>query len=158
MQVTSVANGMVKGSREYVKRRRMEIKGMFVRYGGPVFFITVNPDDARHPLIVAMRSDTEGGYFENSVTESFARYNQKRLKMVAEDPVLQAQFFDTIFKAVIDVVFGFDKEPSKVGIFGEVSAYYAVVESQGKGTLHAHGLIWLMEGTSPFIYHRFEGG
>jgi hypothetical protein len=54
-------------------------------------------------------------------------------------------FFDIIFKAVIDLIFGFGNE-RKVGIFGEVVAHYAVIESQGKGTLHAHMLIWLTNG------------
>ena len=66
--------------------------------------------------------------------------------MIAEDPVLQALFFDVVFRAVIHILLGFDNDP-KVGILGEVSAHYDVIESQGKGTLHAHGLIWLTDGT-----------
>ena len=51
-----------------------------------------------------------------------------------------AQFFDKIFQAVLEVIFGFGNE-DKIGILGEVAAYYFIIEAQGKGTLHSHGLI-----------------
>ena len=34
----------------------------------------------------------------------------------------------------------------KVGILGEVISHYFMIEAQGKGTLHAHGLVWLTDG------------
>jgi hypothetical protein len=148
MQATSVANGMVRGSREYVTRRRSEIMGLFVSNGAPTFFITINPDDTKHPLMLSLWCGATGTRLDIPMRDGFVRYHQRRLQIISEDPVLQALFFDTIFSAVIDIVFGFDKEP-KVGVLGEVSAYYAVLESQGKGTLHAHGLIWLTDGTRP---------
>ena len=145
MQATSISNGIVRGSREYVNSRRSEIQGLYICGGCPIFFITVNPDDAKHPLMLSIWSDAQGKQMDVPMRENFAQYHQRRLKIISEDPVLQAQFFDTVFRAVIDVVFGFDKECG-FGIFGEVSAHYAVIEAQGKGTLHAHGLIWLTDG------------
>ena len=35
------------------------------------------------------------------------------------------------------------------GLFGHCSAYYAMVEAQGRGTLHCHMLVWLEENPSP---------
>ena len=146
MQATSVANGMVRGSREYVKRRRAEIMGLFISNGAPVFFITINPDDSRHPLMLSIWCSVTGAEVTVPMRDNFVQYHKKRLQMIAEDPVLQAVFFDVVFRAVIHVLLGFDNDP-KVGILGEVSAHYDVIESQGKGTLHAHGLIWLTDGT-----------
>jgi hypothetical protein len=148
MEATSIANGLVRGSKEYVRDRRNEIRGLFSRFGGPKFFVTINPDDVRHPLILALRnqSSTADEVLHIPVTENFAKYHRMRCQIIAENPVLQAQFFDIIFRSVIDVVFGFAREP-KLGIFGHVQAYYAIIEAQGKGTLHAHGLIWLTDGT-----------
>jgi hypothetical protein len=123
--------------------------GLFIRHGSPTFFVTVNPDDTKHPLMLSMWCNATGSRIDAPVRDNFVRYHQKRLKIIAEDPVLQAQFFDIIFTAVIDVVFGFDMNP-KVGILGEVNAHYAVIEAQGKGTLHAHGLIWLTDGMKSF--------
>lgn len=147
MQATSVANGMVRGSREYIMRRRLEIMGLFISNGAPTFFVTINPDDTKHPLMFSIQCGATGAQVAAPMRENFLRYHQKRLQIISEDPVLQAIFFNTIFCAVIDILFGFDKDP-KVGIVGEVSAHYDVIESQGKGTLHAHGLIWLTDGTS----------
>jgi len=148
MQATSVANGMVRGSREYVTRRRLEIMGLFISNGAPTFFITINPDDSRHPLMLSIWCSVTGARLDVPMRDNFVQYNKKRLQIIAEDPVLQALFFDIIFSAVVDVLLGFDNNP-KVGILGEVSAHYSVIEAQGKGTLHAHGLIWLTDGTFP---------
>ena len=40
------------------------------------------------------------------------------------------------------------KVKSKMGILGLVSAYFRTVESQGRGTLHLHLLIWLKHAPS----------
>ena len=144
METTAIANGLVRGSQQYIQNRRNEIRGLFFRFGGPKFFITINPDDMRHPLVLTLRGDVSYRWCP-IVTRDFARYCQTRAKLVAQNPVLQAQFFDRIFRAVTDVLFGFGRE-SHVGIFGEVAAHYDIIESQGKGTLHAHGLVWTADG------------
>lgn len=142
MQATSVANGMVKGSKEYVVKRQSEIMGLFISNGTPTFFVTVNPNDLKHPLMLSIWCAATGTRLDIPTSDNFIQYHQQRLQIISEDHVLQALFFDTVFTAVIDILFGFNKN-SKVGILGEVSTHYAVIESQGKGTLHAHGLIWL---------------
>jgi Helitron helicase-like domain at N-terminus len=150
MQVTSVANGLARGSRQYMRNRRNEIFGLFSQYGAPKFFITINPDDARHPLALVMGVEKPDGEREVAVAierETFYSYRQGRLKVIAEDPVRQARFFDKIMRTVVEVVFGFRNE-GNLGVLGQVAAYYFIIEAQGKGTLHAHGLIWLTDCTS----------
>jgi hypothetical protein len=146
MESTSIANGLVKGSRQYITNRRNEIRGLFARFGGPKFFITINPDDCRHPLILSLRGDVRNRW-KPTISSEFSRYCRLRAKLVAGNPVLQAQFFDLIIRAVIDALFGFGRS-SRIGIFGKVVAHYHIIEAQGKGTLHAHGLIWTADGTS----------
>ncbi len=51
-------------------------------------------------------------------------------------------------KAYISCLLEFKK--SGDGIFGNVSAYYAIPEEQGRGVLHLHMLVWLEGYTSPF--------
>jgi len=150
METTAIANGLVRGSQQYIRDRRNEICALFFRFGGPQFFITINPDDLRHPLVLAMRGDISN-VWRPTVTRDFLRYHRMRCKLVANNPTLQAKFFDTIFRAVIEVPFGFGRE-SKVGVFGEVVAHYDMIESQGKGMLHGHGLIWLKDGTWLIIF------
>lgn len=67
--------------------------------------------------------------------------------MIAEDPVRQARFFDKMMRTVVEVVFGFGNK-GNFGVLGQAAAYYFIIEAQGKGTLHAHGLIWLTDCTS----------
>ena len=144
MESTAIANGLVRGSQQYVRNRRNEIRGLFFRFGGPKFFITINPDDMRHPLVLSLRGDVSN-VWRPAVTPEFTRYCRMRSKLVAQNPVLQAQFFDVIFRAVTEVLFGFGRD-TQVGIFWKVVAHYDIIESQGKGTLHAHGLVWTVDG------------
>ena len=147
MKLTSVANGYVKGSREEVAKRRAEIRGESIRFGSSKFFITLNPDDVKHPLILGLCGDEEILWWKSGSDSNFNHYLQLRFKLVAAHPVLQAQFFDIIIRAILETVFGFGTK-DKIGILGEVASYYFMIEAQGKGTLHAHGLIWLTDSTS----------
>jgi hypothetical protein len=54
-------------------------------------------------------------------------------------------------RTVVEVVFGFGNE-GNLGVLGQVAAYYFIIETQGKGTLHAYGLIWLTDCTSSVAF------
>ena len=56
MELTSVANARIRGTYEYMQQCRNEIRALFVRFGAPHFFITINSDDDHHPLILAISS------------------------------------------------------------------------------------------------------
>ena len=89
MQVTSVANGLARGSRQYMRNRRNEIFGLFSRYGTAKFFIIINPDDVRHPLALVMgleKPEREREVVLSIDRETFYSYRQERLKIIAEDP------------------------------------------------------------------------
>ena len=153
MKLTSVANGHVKGSREEVAKRRAEIRGENIRFGSSKFFITLNPDDVKHPLILGLCGDEEILWWKSGSDSDFNHYLQSRFKLVAAHPVLQAQFFDIIMRTVLEILFGFGAK-EKIGILGEVASHYFMIEAQGKGTLHAHGLVWLTDGTSSLLYNN----
>jgi hypothetical protein len=59
-----------------------------------------------------------------------------RLKLVGEDPVSVAEFFNCFIGIVIEQIF-------KKGLFGKYLAHYGVVETQGRGGLHLHCLLWI---------------
>jgi Helitron helicase-like domain at N-terminus len=141
LKLTDTANGFVRGSKQYAADRRSEIRGLCIRYGVPSFFITINPDDVKHPLIVALANEQ---LETNQITNE---YILARYKLLATDPVAQAEFFDVILTAVIDFLFG-EKNEGRKGIFGKLAAHFGMVEAQGKGTLHLHCLVWLSEGIS----------
>lgn len=52
-----------------------------------------------------------------------------------------------LIKVILETLFGISyplrhNAPSE-GVFGRLTAYFGVVESQGRGTLHLHVLLWL---------------
>ena len=69
-------------------------------------FITINPDEAKHPLMLGLNGDKKLLWWKLTELE-FDVYLQARYKTMAVNPVVQAQFFDIIMKAVLNVLFGF---------------------------------------------------
>ncbi|KIK33914.1 hypothetical protein CY34DRAFT_98827 [Suillus luteus UH-Slu-Lm8-n1] len=81
----------------------------------------------------------------------------KQSLLVARNPVVAAKFFDLYIKVFLTAILGYDKSRCTVseGILGHVKAYYGCVESQGRGTLHCHMMVWLEGGLDPNeIKHR----
>jgi len=56
-----------------------------------------------------------------------------------QDPVSSAQFFhreiNSVFKNYVRV--------GEQGVFGRISTYYALMETNERGALHIHGFMWL---------------
>lgn len=110
----------------------------------PSLWITINPDDLHDPIVQVFAG-------ENIDLDKFLATlgpaKDQRARNVAEDPFAAAKFFHFIIRAIIETLFGVKsshhKTTSTVGIFGYVAAYFGTVESQGRGTLHLHMLLWL---------------
>lgn len=66
-----------------------------------------------------------------------------------KNDVVSARLFMHNMDAFADHVLGVNPDAMKGkpfdGLFGEVTAYYGMVETQGGGTLHAHFLVWLAD-------------
>jgi hypothetical protein len=72
----------------------------------------------------------------------------KRFTIAAKDPVAAARRFERLLAVYVREIIGFDAQHQRPlrngGAFGVPSAYIAFVESQDRGALHAHILIWLL--------------
>ena len=55
----------------------------------------------------------------------------------------QSEFFEIYISAFIKCILNFNKYYPTCGILGEVKAYYGIIETQGRGSLHLHLLLWL---------------
>ena len=115
---------------------RREMKGTIVRFGMPAFWFTLNPSDLRHPLVM----DLAGVQYRGGSNGGGSSSAGLQMRTATMNPVAVAQFFHYICTAFFDGLLGTSKRP---GILGEVQDYYAVVETNGRGMLHLHGLIWL---------------
>jgi hypothetical protein len=120
---------------------------MMLLFGVPVWFVTFAPNDAGDVVICV--------YVGSLVLRSLDRFDgvnlptpTTRFTMAAKDPVAAARRFERLLAVYVREIIGFDAEHQRPlrdgGAFGVPSAYIAFVESQDRGALHAHILIWLL--------------
>jgi len=124
----------VQGSKSALRDRRREIYSYMMYFGLPHFWITINPSDTNNPLfffICGERIDSE--YFKE------ANYKH-RMKILAKYPFLQALFFQKLYSHFIEDILCYGRVN---GLLGELMAYFVMIEAQGRGSLHGHGLFWL---------------
>ncbi|CAF4642289.1 unnamed protein product, partial [Rotaria socialis] len=70
------------------------------------------------------------------------RTSYERAQIIATHPVATAKFFNCLIKSILKcLVLG--------GVLGPTKAYFGTVESQGRGSLHLHLLIWLKHEYTP---------
>jgi hypothetical protein len=135
------------GSVGYKQARRNEIRGLINKHGAPSLFITINPSDVHHPL-VRMLAGQSVDLDDHTNTTPISKTSQRDL--VANNPAAAARFFNIMMENFINILLC-NNLPGKsgIGIFGRCTAYYGMVEAQGKGTLHCHMLVWLDGHLSP---------
>jgi hypothetical protein len=120
---------------------RSHIKGVIVRDGMPAIWATINPSDLRNPLVLILAGIEVP---EDAIPAANAAI---RHAAATSNPVAVAQFFNHICKAIFDGLI--QSRTGRVGILGQVANHYGVVETNGRGMLHLHALIWL-EGNLQF--------
>lgn len=132
------------GTTGYKLKLRNEIRAMVNMRGTPAFFITLNPSDRDHPLVRLFAGDNirlEALEDGQDLTE------WDRRLLVARNPGPCAKFFHTMVSSFFSIVLRYGK-PGK-GLLGKCTGYYGTVETQGRGTLHCHILVWLEGHPSP---------
>ena len=139
----------VRGSDFERNRLSLQIRALMIELGLPSFFITINPSDTNHPLCVHY-GDTKVN-LDNPFKENW-KNSYERMKMVGDDPVACARFFNTMIESVLCNVLGINKSGvNDIGVLGRVSGHFGTVETQGRGTLHFHLLLWIEGSLSPDV-------
>ncbi|KAL1977393.1 hypothetical protein VTN31DRAFT_252 [Thermomyces dupontii] len=110
----------VPGSFSERLRCRSEIRGMFVRYGMPWIWLTVNPSDLRDPLVLKLAGE------DVSPSMSASDLSRLRQKVALPNPVVVAEFFGRMCKAVLDGQLQGNNRST--GVLGDVSNHYGVVD------------------------------
>jgi hypothetical protein len=126
-------------SRESRLTMRQKIKSLIIRYGIPAIWFTLNPNDITNPIklkLAAYRTRETGGAEEylRSLDQAY-----KRARLAISDPLSSAIFFHR----EISMFFQYYVMVGKDSVFGRVSQYYGAVETNERGALHLHGLLWL---------------
>ena len=115
--------------------------------GPPSIWLTVNPCDLHDPIaqLLAGEEINLDDFIKTDAPDKLTRAQN-----IAKDPYAAAKFFHFLICTIIRILFNVEIKQGRElncgeGIFGELSAYFGTVESQGRGTLHLHMLIWLKD-------------
>jgi hypothetical protein len=122
------------------KYMRNELWSTICSRGAPSWFITFAPTDMSHPIALYY-ANSDKPIYPNLYTKS------ERYRLIANNPVASARFFDTITKLFIKHILGYNS--GKNGVFGDTDGYYGTVEEQGRLTLHLHLLLWVKGSLTP---------
>ena len=123
----------------HVSALRTKIHALIYNQGLPSIFVTLNPADIHSPIALYFAGAKLD--LDNIQTESLMD-TYKRAKIIASHPVATAKFFHVLITSILDtMIVG--------GVLGPIKAYFGTVESQGRGSLHLHLLIWLDHDMKP---------
>ncbi|CAF1089809.1 unnamed protein product [Rotaria sordida] len=139
LQHIKTVGGRVMGSAYSRTALRTRIHALIFNQGLPSIFLTLNPADTHSPVAL---------YFAgvklnlDNVQNEQLMDTYRRAEIIASHPVGTAKFFHLLITNILDtMIMG--------GVLGPVKAYFGTVESQGRGSLHLHLLIWLDHDMKP---------
>jgi len=154
LKEVKVISANIPGSAASRLTMRNEIRANILSLGVPSFYVTVNPADVYNPIVRFLSgSDID---IDNLLSHEIPTY-WDQAKVVARNPCIAAEFFDTYINAFISAILGYDPKQRSLtpGILGVARAYYGCVEAQGRGSLHCHMVVWVHGGmTSDQIRER----
>ncbi|PPQ74787.1 hypothetical protein CVT24_003726 [Panaeolus cyanescens] len=134
----------VKGSNQERMQLRTQIWSTCIMKNPASLWITINPTDIHDPIAQIFAGESIN--LDNFVA-TMGPSSDKRAQNISRDPYASAKFFHFTIKAIMETLFGVKTTDyhvfNKPGIMGRVSAFFGTVESQGRGSLHFHLLLWL---------------
>jgi hypothetical protein len=125
-------------SRELRLAMRRKIKSFIIREGIPAIWFTLNPNDITNPVKLRLaayrtRDPEEAEAFLTSLDLAY-----KRMRLAISDPLSSALFFHR----EISMFFKYYVKVGEPSVFGRVNQYFGAVETNERGALHLHGLLW----------------
>ncbi len=119
---------------------------MAAKYHSAAIFIAVTSNETGNATVAYFSGDLNKENLEK-VSLNDIPSNACRIKIAGKDPVACDLFFTNILEIVIEQMIGFDMKSKlpkqKGGLFGVPQAFVGGIESQGKGTLHVHMIVFL---------------
>lgn len=145
------ASSQVMGSDNSRVLYRGCIWGTTLLLRGPSLWVTINPNDIHDPVAQVFAGE------EINMDDFIATIGpdmHRRASNIAKDPFAATKYFYFILGVVFSALFAVDVDRNvvnaRMGVIGQVSAYFGVVEAQGRGTLHLHCFIWLQDTPNLF--------
>jgi hypothetical protein len=141
--------GRVQGSDQSRYQLRSQIRSISILHGPPYLWLTVNPSDLHDPIAQVLAGQNID--LDRFVTTA-GPDSKTQPQTIAADPYAAAKFFhimvNTIFETFLQIKTSKFQVKSGMGVLGELSVYFGTVESQGRGTLHFHLLLWMKHAPS----------
>ncbi|CAF3834255.1 unnamed protein product [Rotaria sp. Silwood1] len=131
--------GRVMGSAYSRTALRTRIHALIYNQWLPSIFLTLNPADIHNPVTLyfaGVKLDLDNIQMEQLMD------TYKRAEIIASQPVATAKFFHLLISNILNTMIS-------GGVVGSIKAYFGTVESQGRGSLHLHLLIWLDHDMKP---------
>jgi transposase-like protein len=125
---------------------RSELKSMLIRNGPPSWYITFSPADTKHLLAYQMCFNDPANFDPDAPEISDAYF---RSSQASANPTALSEFFFILVSKIINNLMGW-KNPDRKGVLGVLKGYYGMVETQNRGTLHIHMIVFL-EGSPDCI-------
>lgn len=127
-------------SRLGMKVIRSELKSCRIKHGCPSLYFSTSPTETTHELGYIMNlEDPTNDYYRSSAS--------------SKNQVGQALFFHILIEAICNELIG-SKNNEYKGTFGKITCWFGVVESQVRGRLHLHILIWLEGAMGPIDLYK----
>ena len=139
LQHIKTVGGRVEGSAYSRTALRTQIHALIFNQGLPSIFLTINPADIHSPVALyfaGIELDLDNIQMEQLMN------TYKRAEIIASHPVATAKYFHLLITNILNTMIS-------GGVLGPIKAYFGTVESQGRGSLHLHLLIWLDHDMKP---------
>lgn len=139
LQHIKTIGGRIQGSAFSRTALRTRIHALIYNQGLPSIFLTINPADIHSPVALyfaGVKLDLDNIRMEQLMD------TYRRAEIIASHPVATAKYFHLLISNILTTMIS-------GGILGPIKAYFGTVESQGRGSLHLHLLIWLDHDMRP---------
>ena len=146
-QQLSAIKTRVRGTDESRSSLRSKIWSTNLIFNPFSLWITINPADIQDPIAqVLCGAEIDLDKFSRTAGPT----SGQRAANITGDPFASAQFFHFMVNVIIEILFGIKKIGNnrierEEGILGTIQSYIGTVETQGRGSLHLHMLIWLKD-------------
>ena len=131
--------GSVMGSAYSRAALRTQIHALIFSQGLPSIFMTINPADI-HSRVALYFAGVDLD-LDTIIPETIPS-TYERAQIIASHPVATAHFFNVLITSILKCMV-------EKGVLGPIKAYFGTVESQGRGSLHLHILMWLDHNLTP---------
>jgi hypothetical protein len=131
----------VMGTNEEREEMYRQVNAMRNMFGSPHFFLTFNLNEKNAYAVLNYT-----GRRQTLDLSHLIKSSEERELIIARDPVAAAQFFEDAMCIVYKYVLGIDPSSAKImqrgGILGHIEHFFAAKETQRRGALHEHVLVW----------------